>query len=79
MTCFGSAAAGARAEIARLKQASYAEALKARQIAAAQKRIDTAEHRGAQSAFNAANAYLRLGEKTLALIAYRRRDRRIRC
>ena len=67
MTCFGSAAADARAEIARLEEASYDATVKARQIGAAQKRIETSEHRGAQAAFNAANAYVRIGEKLLAL------------
>jgi tetratricopeptide (TPR) repeat protein len=67
MTCFGSAASDARAEIARIEQAAYAETFRTRQIAAAQKRVDTAEHRGAQAGFNAANGYLRLGDKTLAL------------
>jgi tetratricopeptide (TPR) repeat protein len=69
MTCFASAAADARAEIARLEAAAPApaEAAKARALAAAHKRLDTAEHRGGQASFNAANAYLRLGQKTLAL------------
>jgi tetratricopeptide (TPR) repeat protein len=67
MTCFASAAAEARAEMARLEAATVDETFKARQIATAQKRVDTAEHRGAQAAFNAANAYVRIGEKTLAL------------
>ena len=67
MTCFAGAAETARGEVARLEQASYDETLKARQIGAAQKRIETAEHRGAQAAFNAANAYVRLGDKSLAL------------
>jgi tetratricopeptide (TPR) repeat protein len=67
MTCFASAATAARDEITRLEQASYDETLKARQIGAAQKRVETSEHRGAQAAFNAANAYIRIGEKTMAL------------
>ena len=68
MTCFASAATQAESEIAETEKASYAEALKARRIAAAQKRVETARFRGAQSAFNAANCYLRLGQKVFALV-----------
>ena len=67
MTCFAAAATQAAAEIAETEKASYAEALKAKRIAATQKRLDTARFRGAQSAFNAAQCYLRLGQKLFAL------------
>ena len=67
MTCFASAAAAARTEIDSIEKSTTAEPLRTRQIGAAQKRLDTAEHRGAQAAYNAANAYLRLADKTLAL------------
>jgi tetratricopeptide (TPR) repeat protein len=67
MTCFVSAAAQAEREIAEIERATSAEALKAKRIAAAQKRIETSRFRGAQSAFNAAQCYLRLGQKVLAL------------
>ena len=67
MTCFASAAADARAEIARLEASASAETAKARALAAAHKRLDTAEHRGAQAAYNAANTYVRLGDKALAV------------
>jgi len=67
VSCFTAAAAQARREIARMEQATVAEALKQQRIAATQKRVDTAEHRMAQSAFNAASSYLRLGEKAVAL------------
>jgi tetratricopeptide (TPR) repeat protein len=68
MTCFASAAAQAESEIAETEKATYAEALKARRIAAAQKRVETSRFRGAQSALNAAQCYLRLGQKVLALV-----------
>jgi len=67
MSCFSEAAAQAQAEIKQLEAAAFAEALKARRIAAAQKRVETSHHRSAQAAFNAAGCYLRLGQKTAAL------------
>ena len=67
MTCFASAAATARTEIDTFEQSTTSEVLRTRQLAAAQKRLETAEHRGAQAAYNAANSYLRLAEKILAL------------
>jgi tetratricopeptide (TPR) repeat protein len=67
MTCFAAAAAEARAEIARLDASNAPEAARVRPRALAQKRVDTAEHRAAQAAFNAASAYLRLGQRALAL------------
>jgi hypothetical protein len=67
MSCFVAAAAEARAEIETTQAATYAESVKARRIAAAEKRIATAEHRKAQAAFNAANSFLRLGQRSSAL------------
>jgi tetratricopeptide (TPR) repeat protein len=67
MSCFITAAAKARGEIAETEKAAYAETLKTRRMAAAQKRLDTAEFRKAQAAFNAAQCYLRLGDRGLAL------------
>jgi len=67
MTCFVSAATQTEREMAEIERTTYAEALKAKRIAAAQKRIETSRFRGAQSAFNAAQCYLRLGQKVLAL------------
>ncbi len=61
--CFAAAAEQARREIAETQQAELAENVRARRIAAAQKRIDTSEHRRAQAAFNAASCYARLGQK----------------
>jgi tetratricopeptide (TPR) repeat protein len=66
MTCFTSAAEHAAAEIAETERAAYAEALKARRKAAAEKRLETSRFRSAQSAFNAAQCYVRLGEKVFA-------------
>lgn len=66
--CFVATAADARREIADTQAANYSEAVKARRIAGAQKRLETAEHRGAQSAYNAASSYLRVGQKTEALL-----------
>jgi tetratricopeptide (TPR) repeat protein len=67
-TCFAETARQARRDIAAANSADWAEALKARRIAAAQKRLETAEHRLAQAAYNAAGAYARLAQKTEALI-----------
>jgi hypothetical protein len=41
--------------------------VKARRIATARKRVESSEHRHAQSAFNAASSYLRLRNKSEAL------------
>jgi tetratricopeptide (TPR) repeat protein len=67
--CFAGAAEQARRDIAVATSAAWTEALKARRLAAAQKQLATAEHRGAQAAFNAAGSYARLGQKAEA-IAY---------
>jgi tetratricopeptide (TPR) repeat protein len=67
MTCFITASARARAEIADTHTATYAEHLKTRRIAAAEKRLAIAEYRKAQAAFNAAQCYLRLGDRGLAI------------
>ena len=67
MSCFASAAVQARTEIDETQRATYSEAVKARRTAAAQKRVETSEHRKAQAAFNAAQSYLRLGQKAEAL------------
>ncbi len=67
--CFAGAAEQARRDIAVAKGAEWAEPLKARRLATAQKQLETAEHRGAQAAFNAAGSYARLGQKAEA-IAY---------
>lgn len=65
--CYAGAADLARLDIATARTADWSETLKARRIAAAQKRVDTAEHRQAQSAYNAAGSYARLGRKAEAL------------
>jgi tetratricopeptide (TPR) repeat protein len=66
-TCFAAAAAQAQRDIVEIRTATYAEVLKTRRLAAAQKRVDTSEHRKAQAAFNAAQCYLRLGQKNEAM------------
>lgn len=65
--CFAADARAARETIATTREATWSEADKARRIATAQKRADTSDHRRAQSAFNAASSYLRLGQKAEAL------------
>jgi tetratricopeptide (TPR) repeat protein len=67
MNCFASAAAQARTEIENTQRATYSETVKARRIGAAQKRVETSEHRKAQAAFNAAQSFLRLGLRAEAL------------
>jgi tetratricopeptide (TPR) repeat protein len=65
--CFTGAAELARHDMAAARDAEWAEALKVRRMADAQKRLDTAEHRRAQSAYNAAGSYARLGQKAEAI------------
>jgi tetratricopeptide (TPR) repeat protein len=67
MSCYSADAATARAELARIQASTQAADRKARLAAAQDKRIASSEHLGAQSAFNAAQCYLRLGEKQPAL------------
>jgi tetratricopeptide (TPR) repeat protein len=67
VTCFAGTAEQARRDIAVAQAAKWAESLKARRIAAAQKRLDTANHRHAQAAYNAAGSYARLSQKAEAL------------
>lgn len=54
MSCFSAAAVAARAEVAAAEAATYAESIKARRVASAQKRLETATRRKAQAAYNAA-------------------------
>jgi tetratricopeptide (TPR) repeat protein len=68
MSCFASAVAHARTEIEDTQRATYSEPVKARRIGAAQKRVETSEHRKAQAAFNAAQSFLRSGQKADALV-----------
>ena len=72
MSCFVTAAAAARTDLARLQQTldkreAPATARETRQLARLQKDIETAEERSAQSAFNAAQCLARTGNKTQAL------------
>jgi tetratricopeptide (TPR) repeat protein len=66
-TCFAAAAKSARADLARLESSSLSPVVKARRTAAAQKRIDSAEELGGQSAFNAAQSFAQIGQKAQAL------------
>ena len=66
--CFAGAAEQARRDIAVAQEADWAEPLKARRLATAQKQLETAQHRGAQAAFNAAGSYARLGQKADAIV-----------
>ena len=65
--CFAEAGEQARRDIAVAEASTWAAAVKVRRLAAAQKRLDTSEHRRAQSAYNAAGTYARLGRKIEAL------------
>lgn len=67
MSCYTSDAAAARAEWARVQASSNAVERKARLAAAQEKRVASSEQLSAQSAFNAAQCYLRLGHKQRAL------------
>jgi tetratricopeptide (TPR) repeat protein len=66
--CFAGAAQQARREIEVARTAEWAEPLKARRLATAQKQLETAEHRAAQAAYNAAGSYARRGQKADALV-----------
>jgi hypothetical protein len=65
--CFAADATAAREAIATAQGSTWAEAVKVRRAATAQKRADSSEHRRAQAAFNAASSYLRLARKAEAL------------
>lgn len=65
--CFAAEAESARDAAATAQHSTWAAPVKARRMATASKRADTSEHRRAQSAFNAASSYLRLGKKAEAL------------
>jgi tetratricopeptide (TPR) repeat protein len=67
MTCFTAAAATASDDVSRVDSSNRTPAQKARQIATLTSRVKTAEERSAQSAFNAAQCYVLLGNKRLAL------------
>jgi tetratricopeptide (TPR) repeat protein len=67
MTCYTADASAARAELGRIEASTHAPERKARLAAAEQKRAASSEHLASQSAFNAAQCYLRLGQKQPAL------------
>jgi hypothetical protein len=67
MSCFVTTAATARDDLARVETSNRTPAQKARQTATLKNRIETAEERSAQSAFNAAQCYALVGNKGMAL------------
>jgi tetratricopeptide (TPR) repeat protein len=67
MGCYTSEAAAARAELVRLEASAHSPERKARLAAVELKRAEAAEHLAAQSAFNAAQGYVRLGQRERAL------------
>ena len=67
MSCFVSTAAAAREDLAGVETSNRTPAQKAKQTATLKNRIETAEERSAQSAFNAAQCYALVGNKSMAL------------
>ena len=67
MSCYVSAAAGARSDLATLEASDRPEVQKTRTRARLQKTIEVSDERAAQSAFNAAQGHLRQGHKGQAL------------
>jgi tetratricopeptide (TPR) repeat protein len=67
VACFADTAARARTESTRLQAAAMDETVKQRRIAVQQKIIDTSLQRSAQAAFNAAQGFLRQGDKSEAM------------
>jgi tetratricopeptide (TPR) repeat protein len=65
--CHAVAAGMARAEIGSIETAALDPAVRARRLASARKRLESAEELGAQSALNAAQAYAQVGERERAL------------
>jgi tetratricopeptide (TPR) repeat protein len=64
--CYAAAAERGRRDLTATENADAAPTIKARKIATLRKQIDTSEHRRAQSAFNAAASYARIGQKNEA-------------
>jgi hypothetical protein len=64
--CFAAAAERGRRDLTATENADAAPNVKARKMATLRKQIDTSEHRRAQSAFNAASCYARIGQKNEA-------------
>jgi tetratricopeptide (TPR) repeat protein len=67
MSCFVSTAARATDDLATLEQSNRTPAQKAKQAATLRSRIETSEERAAQSAFNAAQCYALVGNRSMAL------------
>jgi len=62
-----SAESKAKGDLANLEASNRTDARKAKGRITLQKQIETAQERAAQSAFNAAQGYARLGNKSMAL------------
>jgi tetratricopeptide (TPR) repeat protein len=67
MTCFASAAAKARTELAAIQAADTPPDFKARMTAEQQDIIDESELQAARCAYNGAQAYVRVGQRDTAL------------
>ncbi len=67
MSCLVSTAARAKDDLAALEQSNRTLAQKAKQAATLRSRIETSEERAAQSAFNAAQCYALVGNRSMAL------------
>jgi len=65
--CYAVAAGMARAELRSIENAALEPAVRARRLASARKRLESAEELGAQSALNAAQTYVQLGDGERAL------------
>jgi tetratricopeptide (TPR) repeat protein len=67
MSCFVATAARTRKDLEGLETSNRTPAQKAKQAATLKNQIETAEERAAQSAFNAAQCYALVGNKSMAL------------
>lgn len=67
MSCFVAAASAARSELAGLETSDHDAAYKARKSDELRKKADEDDRQAATSAYNAAQAFIRLGQTTLAL------------
>jgi tetratricopeptide (TPR) repeat protein len=74
-TCYALVASNVRAELVTLEGAPLEPALKARRLAGALKRFESADELGAQSALNAAQSYVRAGDSASALTYVERAER----
>jgi tetratricopeptide (TPR) repeat protein len=75
--CYAVAAGMARAELASIENASLDPGERTRRLATTRKRWESAEELGAQSALNAAQAYVQVGERERALAFVERAERHV--